>query len=198
MHFALRVASFLKNRLEVCCMKPQTVRTLVKAAYAAIIIVALIPAAALANSSWQWFDEDPTSLLPIAIVGTLAIEMLIVFRFGGVPRKALTLAIGAVSIIAANLISYVLPYILGAMSAVSFYGIDRSEAMSWYVSKGPFYIIVPMSLILTLICEYPIVYFSMRWAVKDRKALIRAIIIANVITTASVALMERMLVKGSW
>ncbi len=179
-------------------MKPQTVRTLVKAAYAAIIIVALIPAAALANSSWQWFDEDPTSLLPIAIVGTLAIEMLIVFRFGGVPRKALTLAIGAVSIIAANLISYVLPYILGAMSAVSFYGIDRSEAMSWYVSKGPFYIIVPMSLILTLICEYPIVYFSMRWAVKDRKALIRAIIIANVITTASVALMERMLVKGSW
>jgi len=179
-------------------MKPQSVRTLVKAAYAAIIIVALIPAAALANSSWHWFDEDPTSLLPIVIVGTLAIEMFIVFRFGGVPRKALTLAIGAASIIVSNLISYVLPYILDAMHAVSLYGIDRSEALSWSVSKGPFYIIMPMSLILTIICEYPIVYFSMRWAVKDRKALIWAIIIANVITTASVALMERMLVKGSW
>lgn len=179
-------------------MKPRSGRRLVNTIFGAMFLAFIIPAAASANSSWHWLGDDPTSLLPIAIVMTLSIELSIVMLFGGVPRRCLTLAIGASSIIVANLVSYILPYISLAGGAVATYGIERSEALFWAVSKGPYFIIGPMSLILTLICEYPIVYFSMRRAVNNRVALSRSIIVANIITTAMVALMERTLIKGSW
>lgn len=168
------------------------------AVYEAVLLVLLIPAAASANSSWHWLGDDPTSLLPIAVALTIAIELGIVVTYGKVPREAVMLLIGATSITVANMVSYVLPYASLALEAVRVYGVDSSEALSWAVSKYPFYIIGPMSLILTLICEYPVVYFSMRRAVKDRWALSRSIIIANAITTALVALMERVIIKGSW
>ncbi len=158
----------------------------------------LLPAAASANSSWHWLGDDPTSLLPIAVVLTISIELGIIVIHGKVPRKAVMLLIGAASIVAANMVSYILPYASLALEAVRVYGRDSSEALSWAISKGPFYIIRPMSLILMLVCEYPVVYFSMRWAVKDMRVLSRSIIIANVITTALVALMERIIIRGSW
>lgn len=65
-------------------------------------------------------------------------------------------------------------------------------------NKGPSYIITTKYLILTLIVEIPVVYFFLRKDAANKKQLILVTTIANIITTLLIAIIERIVCKGSW
>ena len=51
---------------------------------------------------------------------------------------------------------------------------------------------------LTIIIEMPIVYNALKKQVQDRKVLKVVIIVSNIITTAVVAIVERLITEGYW
>lgn len=53
-------------------------------------------------------------------------------------------------------------------------------------------------LMLTIIIEMPIVYNALKKQVQDRKVLKVVIIVSNIITTAGVAIVERLITEGYW
>jgi hypothetical protein len=92
----------------------------------------------------------------------------------------------------ANAASFLLPY--------AFLKAD----LSWYgtfediLDSGPHYIVSGVFLLLTLLVEMPIVYNVLKSNVQDMKKLQLTIIISNVITTAGVAIIERLITEGYW
>lgn len=163
-----------------------------------VMALCLLPFMSLtvyANSSWHWFTRDPLPILPWAIVGTFIIEIFIICRINHIIKVLKAVAV----IISGNVISFLTPYIFVGITPdifeenANFFA--RIENMA---SKLPFYIVNIAFLALTLIIEVPIVYLGLKNNAKDKKRLLFSIIIANIITTIIVALIERILYKGSW
>ncbi|WP_343770884.1 hypothetical protein [Clostridium malenominatum] len=146
-----------------------------------------------ANSSWHWVTVSPKLVLPIAIILTLVIETFIIYKYGTVQGKDKVLIVVAL----ANIASFVLPYIERAKRFMAVAG-------HWYYAwikafdSGPYYIVLTGYLILTLIVEFPIVYLVLKKYSKDNKTLGKAILVANIITTLIVAVLERLLCHGRW
>ena len=59
-------------------------------------------------------------------------------------------------------------------------------------------IVMVANALLTLLVEMPIVYNVLKSKVQDKKKLQLTIIISNMITTAGVAIIERLITEGYW
>jgi hypothetical protein len=64
-----------------------------------------------------------------------------------------------------------------------------------YLTK---YIVGTGYLILTLVAETPVIFFSFRNIVENKKRLLVSIITANVVTTIMVAIIESVICRGTW
>ena len=143
-----------------------------------------------ANSSWVWISETrPYDLLPVAIALTLAIEVYALYRFAGVKK------IGKLFfwVTAANLMSFAVPYVLGFLA-----GRAVHPGFNQFLNDGPHYSVGGMYLSLTLLVETPIVLAAFHKDAAGDMKLLKVIVAANAVTTALVALMERVFCHGHW
>ena len=145
---------------------------------------------AFANSSWVWISETrPYDVLPFVAIATLAIEtaaLNLILKIGNWHKVFSGVLIG-------NLISFAVPYI-GYSNTPPYYDMP----LSYILERGPFYTVGAAFLIITVAVELPFMYFWLKKSVKNKKLLILTTIIANIVTTAMVAVVERLLCEGHW
>jgi len=98
-------------------------------------------------------------------------------------------------ICAANLASFMLPHLVFVIESPHS---SFSESWAMYSHHWPSYIIGIGFLIMTLFIEVPIIYISLKSFAQNKKQLITVIIVVNIITTAAVAVTERIAYKGQW
>ncbi len=154
-------------------------------------IFLLLPAGVYANSSWHWVTVSPMTIFPLAVIFTLLIETLAVVKFAKVDKaKKAFLVIGL-----ANLFSFLAPYL---ERASRFSPVTGGFSLTAAFNKGPHYMIFTGSLLLTVIIELPIVYLILREDTSNKRNLILAILSSNIITTAIVAVLERLICIGRW
>ena len=139
-----------------------------------------------ANSSWRWLSETrPYDVLPLAILLTLAVEIL------GLCVLAKTKPLKtSLVVILANLLSFAAPYLclLG----------DEIYSFSQALENMPFYTVGIIYLMMTLIIEIPVVYFSLQKETVGGKRLFWTILLTNTATTLITAILERLLCYGRW
>ena len=138
-----------------------------------------------ANSSWHWVSQTrPYDVLPIAIIVTLLVEIVGTIRFAGTNKikSILVILIG-------NLASFLTPYLFALNS---WYGFENT------LNHTPFYNISTGYFIMTLMVEFPIIYFGLHNNCTTRKKLMSVIVLTNLITTAFTCLLERILCYGVW
>ena len=148
-----------------------------------------MPQAVFANSSWHWVsDYRPWDILPWVAAATIIIEVLAIWQI----PKTKQLLKTAVTVVIANLVSFLLPYgILAAADVVH-------DTFQGALNAGPSYIVGVMFLLLTLAAELPIVYDILKPHVEKSKVLLWTIVFSNAATTAMVAIVERIITEGSW
>lgn len=147
----------------------------------------LFPIISLANSSWYWLtDARPIYILPIVCVATIAIETVMIFKCAKIKNvpKVLT------GVLLANLLSFILPYILRWYDGI--YDFKRM------IDHTPSYTVCVSYLIMTLVAEIPVVYFMLRKDTESKSKLFLITILSNVITTLMVAVVERVVCTGTW
>ncbi len=159
-----------------------------------ILLIVLYPESVLANSSWHWVTVSPMTVLPIAIILTLAIEWLGITIFGKVSEIVRTFIIVTI----ANIASFIAPYIYSTFKLNRFYGSGLFYAWERAFNNGPNYLIRLVYLLLTLCIEVPLVYFLLKNRSSDKKRLLLVTIAVNVITTIVIAVLERFLCQGQW
>ena len=156
-----------------------------------VLGVSAFPMLASANSSWVWISETrPYDILPFVIIGTLLIETVavnLVSKVGNWYKTFFAIFIG-------NIISFVVPYIGYSNSIYAEVGYTLSQI----IDRGPYYTVGTAFLLLTLIIELPVVYFLLKKAADSKKKLALCIVLANVVTTVLVAIVERTLCYGRW
>lgn len=146
---------------------------------------------ASANSSWVWISETrPYDILPFVVAGTLLIETVavnLVSKVGNWYKTFFAVFVG-------NIISFIAPYI-GYSN--SLYG-QMGYTLSQIIDRGPYYTVGTVFLLLTLIIELPVVYFLLKKDADNKKKLAVTIVLANIVTTVLVAVVERTLCYGRW
>ena len=146
---------------------------------------------ASANSSWVWISETrPYDILPFVVAGTLLIETVavnLVSKVGNWYKTFFAVFVG-------NIISFIAPYIGYSNSLYSQIGYTLSQI----IDRGPYYTVGTAFLLLTLIIELPVVYFLLKKDADSKKKLAVTIVLANIVTTALVAVVERTLCYGRW
>ena len=156
------------------------------------VLICIFPLTAYANSSWYWITETtPLTVLPFAVVFTLVVEIFTVIKFGQVKRpvKAALIVSGA------NIVSFMVPLLYFWFSSLYFsFGYSMKEIFL----SAPFYIIGSGFLLLTLAAELPIVFFTLRHEAVSSNRLLLSIVISNIITTAAVAVAERLFCAGTY
>lgn len=169
--------------------------SIVISAFLCCFLLLCIPMTVFANSSWHWLTSNPLPMLHWAIAGTLIVEVIIIYPINHIKNKAKP----AVVVFIGNIVSFLTPLMFIGITPVIF---EENEnffsRISRMADKLPFYLIGFAFLLLTLIVEIPIVYFSLAGNVNNKKRLIASIIVANTITTIAVGLIERMIYRGSW
>ncbi len=146
---------------------------------------------ASANSSWVWISETrPYDILPFVVIGTLLIETVAVNLVGKIDNWYKSFF----AIFTGNIISFIAPYI-GYSN--SLYG-QMGYTLSQIISRGPYYTVGMAFLLLTIIIELPIVYLLLKKDADNKKNLALSILVANIVTTALVAVVERTLCYGHW
>ena len=156
---------------------------------AAACLAAYAPVAH-ANSSWYWISETrPLDVLPWVASVTVLAEIFLLIRAGRVKvvwREALLVTL-------ANLLSFAAPYVF-------YFLLSRQEGFpfSKYLEGLPSYIVGMAYAVATIAIELPVVYGGLRQATADRKRLAAVIVLANLLTTVFVAVVERLLCRGRW
>ena len=143
-----------------------------------------------ANSSWVWISETrPYDILPWVAMATLLIETtsLIIFAKATNGFKAFTF------VTIANLLSFAAPY-LDKFFLYSELGFSFEK----YLEHWPSYTVGLLFCVVTILVEFPIVYFSLRKNTPSRKKLILSMVISNIVTTILVAVAERIFCVGRW
>ena len=141
-----------------------------------------------ADSSWCWLtDTRPFDILPPVALATIVIEVLAIWLIPHTREFIKT----AVAVILANAASFLLPYALLLNDPVY----PKFDDM---LNAGPNYIVGAGFVILTLVLEIPIVYNLLKKHVDNKKKLLWSIIGSNIVTTAMVAVIERMVTNGYW
>ena len=138
-----------------------------------------------ADSSWCWLtDTRPFDILPPVALATIVIEVLAIWLIPNTGKLMKT----AVAVILANAASFLLPYAL----------LLNDPVYPKLLNAGPNYIVGAGFVILTLVLEIPIVYNLLKKHVDSKKKLLWSIIGSNIVTTAMVAVIERMVTDGYW
>ena len=151
-------------------------------------VLLIIPQAVFADSSWCWLtDTRPFDILPPVALATIVIEVLAIWLIPNTGKLMKT----AVAVILANAASFLLPYALLLNDPVY----PKFDDM---LNAGPNYIVGAGFVILTLVLEIPIVYNLLKKHVDSKKKLLWSIIGSNIVTTAMVAVIERMVTNGYW
>ena len=151
-------------------------------------VLLIIPQAVFADSSWCWLtDTRPFDILPPVALATIVIEVLAIWLIPNTGKLMKT----AVAVILANAASFLLPYALLLNDPVY----PKFDDM---LNAGPNYIVGAGFVILTLVLEIPIVYNLLKKHVDNKKKLLWSIIGSNIVTTAMVAVIERMVTNGYW
>ena len=168
-------------------------------AFAAVLTAAAVllclPVTVHANSSWHWGARSPLTVLPWLVLATLLIETLAVWRVNRIRRPWKPFLVVAL----ANLLSFLLPYaFLGMLPQVFMEHLGFFERISYAVASYPYYTVGIAFLLLTLLVEMPVVYFSLRRAVENPKRLLAFIAAANLVSTILAAAAERVFCRGSW
>ena len=141
-----------------------------------------------ADSSWCWLtDTRPFDILPPVALATIVIEVLAIWL---IPHTGQFMK-PAVAVILANAASFLLPYSVLVFNQVYPKFEDALNA-------GPNYIVGFGFVMLTLLIEIPIVYNLLKKHVDSKKKLLWSIIGSNIVTTAMVAVIERMVTNGYW
>lgn len=153
------------------------------------MLIFIFSLTAFANSSWVWISETrPYDVLPFVAIATLIIETAALngfLKIGNWHRVFTGVLIG-------NLISFAVPYI----------GYSNTTPYADYLSlpeilnRGPFYTVGTAFLIMTLAVELPFMYFWLKKDVKNKRLLVLVTVLANVVTTAMVALVEKLFCEG--
>lgn len=153
------------------------------------MLIFIFSLTAFANSSWVWISETrPYDVLPFVALATLIIETAALngfLKIGNWHRVFTGVLIG-------NLISFAVPYI----------GYSNTTPYADYLSlpeilnRGPFYTVGTAFLIMTLAVELPFMYFWLKKDVKNKRLLVLVTVLANVVTTAMVAVVERLFCEG--
>ena len=151
-------------------------------------VLLIIPQAVFADSSWCWLtDTRPFDILPPVALATIVIEVLAIWLIPHTGKLMKT----AVAVILANAASFLLPYALLLNDPVY----PKFDDM---LNAGPNYIVGAGFVILTLVLEIPIVYNLLKKHVDSKKKLLWSIVGSNIVTTAMVAVIERMVTDGYW
>ena len=151
-------------------------------------VLLIIPQAVFADSSWCWLtDTRPFDILPPVALATIVIEVLAIWLIPNTGKLMKT----AVAVILANAASFLLPYALLLNDPVY----PKFDDM---LNAGPNYIVGAGFVILTLVPEIPIVYNLLKKHVDSKKKLLWSIVGSNIVTTAMVAVIERMVTNGYW
>ncbi|MGE4483813.1 MAG: hypothetical protein AB7C97_01740 [Oscillospiraceae bacterium] len=156
------------------------------------ILAALLPVitiTAYADSSWHWIsDTRPYDILPFVVIGTLLIETIAVNYIPKIHKLFKVFCIVTLG----NILSYLAPYII-QRSSTYLYGTYYD-----FVEHYPLYNVGLFYLILTVAVELPFCYFLLKRDTANRKILLVTIFVANVVTTALVAIVERFICVGRW
>ena len=151
-------------------------------------VLLIIPQAVFADSSWCWLtDTRPFDILPPVALATIVIEVLAIWLIPHTGKLMKT----AVAVILANAASFLLPYALLLNDPVY----PKFDDM---LNAGPNYLVGAGFVILTLVLEIPIVYNLLKKHVDSKKKLLWSIVGSNIVTTAMVAVIERMVTDGHW
>ena len=148
-----------------------------------------------ANSSWIWLtDNRPWDILPWVAVATIIIEALAIWW---IPKTGHFVRV-LITIVIANIASFLIP-VLG------WYNADKAMFASFqdYLDKMPYFVDLSIEgfmgfLGFTLLIEIPLVLLSLLFITEKRKTLVLTVIGANVVTTALVAVVERIYADGLW
>ena len=152
------------------------------------LMLLILAQAVLADSSWCWLtDTRPFDILPPVALATIVIEVLAIWLIPHTGKFMKT----AVAVILANAASFLLPYALLLNDPVY----PKFDDM---LNAGPNYIVGAGFVILTLVLEIPIVYNLLKKHVDSKKKLLWSIVGSNIVTTAMVAVIERMVTDGYW
>jgi glucose-6-phosphate-specific signal transduction histidine kinase len=135
--------------------------------------------------------------MPYAVVFTLLIEILSVIKIGKVSKIFKTYCVVSV----ANILSFGASYFIPIRN--SFYMnfnsiIPAIKSIPYYMTNGPYYIVVTAYLIVTLLVEFPLVYFMLKKDSDNHKRLMISIVVSNIITTLAIAVVERTFFYGIW
>ena len=151
-------------------------------------VLLIIPQAVFADSSWCWLtDTRPFDIIPPVALATSVIELLAIWLIPHTGKLMKT----AVAVILANAASVLLPYALLLNDPVY----PKFDDM---LNAGPNYIVGAGFVILTLVLEIPIVYNLLKKHADSKKKLLWSIVGSNIVTTAMVAVIERMVTDGYW
>ena len=156
----------------------------------AVLLISMFSLTAFANSSWVWISETrPYDVLPFVAAATLAIETVAINLFLKIGKwhKVFT------GVLIGNLISFAVPYI-GYSNTTPYYDMPLSQILE----RGPFYTVGGAFLVITVAVELPFMYLWLKKDVQNKKLLILVTILANVVTTAMVAIVERLFCEGHW
>ena len=148
---------------------------------------------ASANSSWVWITETrPYDVLPFVVIGTLFIETLTIDRIAKIGKWTKTFF----AVLLGNILSFLAPYFMYANFTTPYS--DAGFSLRAILNRGPYYTVGSAFLILTVIIELPFIYLFLRRDTENKKKLAFVIVAVNVVTTALVALTERLLCQGQW
>lgn len=159
-----------------------------------IVFTILISTQAVsANSSWHWVTISPYKVFPIAVIVTLIAEIYGIMNLN--KWKQLDIKRVNCVVILANVLSFIVPYILRAYRFIPTSGRFSLEGA---FNKGPYYIVMVGYLVLTVVVELPLVYMVLKKNVERRFRLMSTIVGLNVVTTIIVAFLERLICQGVW
>ena len=154
------------------------------------IFTTLIPQTVHADSSWIWLTRyRPWDVLPPVALATIVIEVLAIWL---IPHSDNFLKT-ALTVIIANVVSFMVPYLV-----ILKIGFGTYSTIDEFMDSYPIYIVGIGYCISTLVFEMPIIYALLCEQVKSRKKLHWTIVVANITTTAMVAVIERMITHGEW
>ena len=152
------------------------------------LMLLILAQAVLADSSWCWLtDTRPFDILPPVALATIVIEVLVIWLIPHTGKLIKT----SVAVILANAASFLLPYALLLEDPVY----PRFDDV---LNAGPNYIVGFGFVVLTLLIEIPVIYNLLKKHVDSRKKLLWSIIGSNIVTTAMVAVIERIVTDGYW
>ena len=159
-------------------------RRLQTATVAALLLCAFPLCAQATGNSWTWTtDGRPFSFLPAFALGALALETLLLLTIA--PGQKKTKVFGVLCL--GNLVTFLLPYLLRYLGEV-------------YVITSPsdHYVVGVLFLVVLLLGELTVEYNLLNRDGTPKRRLLVGLLVANAVSTAGIALLERLAFPGYW